>query len=75
MNYLKRLYSEGLFLRREENTSVPKYERPQMYQTIKELTMLTCPSCRGKMYPDTIVVGTVEERSFTCDRCHYQMSV
>lgn len=75
MHYLKRLYESGLFLRRGENTSVPRHLGPQQFKTIKDLTMLTCPSCGGDMYPDVIVVGQTEQRAFTCEDCKYTMSV
>jgi transcription elongation factor Elf1 len=75
MHYLKRLYESGLFLRRGENTSVPKYEHPKQYKTIKDLRVLTCPSCRGRMLADTIMVGQTEQAAFTCEVCKYTMSV
>ena len=75
MNYLRKMYDQGLFTRRGENTSVPRHQGPQMYRTIRDLTILTCPSCRGKMHPDTIVTGAAEQKSFTCEVCHYTMPV
>jgi len=75
MHYLKRLYDSGLFLRRGENTSVPRHHAPQQYKTIKNLTILTCPNCRGRMLEDTIITGTAEQKSFTCEVCHYTMPV